>query len=348
MNRIGKLLLLLILVSILGTTIAYSSLSVTLDIKGKANVRAPATIRVTEIKLLDSNDAQELYNPSYTKNSTAVGFKLNNSNSYVTYAVTIKNSSDIPMEISKITESVNNNIKYEITNYNLYDLLEPNASKTINIKYSGIGTKETVLNFAFSNYYNTVSFNALNGKFNNESSINKVLFHYNGKINTIIDGTIYKPILNNSIFKDWYLNDTTIFNLSNPKKNDIEVFAKYEELSFIIDESNTINHSRITDSYTLNDLITNKHLGLNKTKNTINSITLNFDYTSDFDEEITVKLICNNTTYSKDLVLSKEDVNKTLLLDNINIPKDYLFTIIIDKKKVNNLNTKITNFSLIK
>ena len=61
MNRIGKLLLLLILVSILGTTIAYSSLSVTLDIKGKANVRAPATIRVTEIKLLLNNS----YHPSF-------------------------------------------------------------------------------------------------------------------------------------------------------------------------------------------------------------------------------------------------------------------------------------------
>jgi len=349
MNKLGKILLLLILISIFGTTIAYSSLSVSLDIKGKGNVRAPASIRVTEIKLLDSNEAQELYNPTYTKDSVGLGFKLNNSNSYITYAVTIKNNSDIPMEISKITESVNNNIKYKLINYNLYDLIEPYESKTINISYSGIGTKETILSFTFSNYYNTVSFNALNGKYSTESNINKVLFHYNGKINTIYEGTIFIPTLNNSIFKDWYINDTTKFNISNPITNDIEVFAKYDELSFVIDDSsNTISHNKITDSYTLNDLINNKHLGYNKTNNEITKLNLSFDYISDTNQEITIKLVSDNTTITKDLTLTKDEVNKTLLLDNISIPSNSMFTIIINKKIVNNINTKITNFSLIK
>ena len=124
MKKISVYLSLVALLALFVTTMAYSSLNVTLDVKGEANVRPSYDIRITGVRITEIKNAEELYNPRFSKNTISTGFNLNSNDSFITYEVTIRNEGNTPMMVSNLLESLDNNesITYELNNYQLYDI----------------------------------------------------------------------------------------------------------------------------------------------------------------------------------------------------------------------------------
>ena len=234
MKKISVYLSLVALLALFVTTMAYSSLNVTLDVKGEANVRPSYDIRITGVRITEIKNAEELYNPRFSKNTISTGFNLNSNDSFITYEVTIRNEGNTPMMVSNLLESLDNNesIAYELNNYQLYDILDSNKDTKIKVTYHGLGKKESTLEFQFMNYYHTITYNALDGHYNDESNINRVKYHFDGTKNILIDGVVYMPNKDSTTFSNWYTNPNylTIFNETSLHTTDIEVYAKYEEI----------------------------------------------------------------------------------------------------------------------
>ena len=331
-----KLLSLIIVITILSTTIAYSSLSTTLNVKGEANVRAPSSIRVVGIKQLSNVNTTENYNPKYTKNTISTSFNLLDNTSSITYTVTIKNSSNEDMMIKSINSNTN---IYKLDNYNLYDIIKANSTKDINITYKGIGNIDSNIEFIFDKYAYKVTYNALDGKFNDESVTNTLKVHFDGKNNNIVEGIIYNPIKDNSLFSNWYIDKeyTTLFDITKPITKDIEVFAKYIDYDLNIKNNKTI----ISTNTILKEIVPKKINVLNSYTN-INNIIFTIDYEVDNDEELLIKV----NDKSNKITLSKEDNTASININNISISNNSIFTIETLSTSINNENSKITNFYL--
>lgn len=121
-------------------SIGYSILSQTLNISGEVVLRVEKDIRVTSIFSNSSNCGYDIYNPKYNENSITVNFSLPSLECTIMYSVTVSNNGTKAMElISIINENYNNNnIIYDITGYNIGDVILPNNSITFTIlfKYS--------------------------------------------------------------------------------------------------------------------------------------------------------------------------------------------------------------------
>lgn len=328
-----KVLGLIIIITVLSTTIAYSSLSTTLNVKGEANVRAPSEVRIIEIKQSNNINTYENYNPKYTKNTITTSFNLIDNTSSITYTITIKNSSNE----DKMIKSINGNNNYKLDNYNLYDVIEANSTKDINITFKGIGNIENTLEFVFDKYAYTITYNALDGKFSNDSKTNTLKVHFDGKNNNIINGTIYTPIKESSIFSNWYLDReyNTLFDITKPITKDIEVFAKYIDYDLNIKNNKTI----ISTNSLLKDIVPIK-LNVLNSYNNINNIKFSIEYEVDTNEELLLKI----NDKSNKVVLSKEDNSTSITINNINITNNSIFTIETKELNISNINNKITNF----
>ena len=81
--------------SILFTTVAYSSLMTNISITSEVTIRAQSDIRITDIELYSSEESIISYESKYSKNTTTNGFVLSNTNSSISYSVTITNNGEI-------------------------------------------------------------------------------------------------------------------------------------------------------------------------------------------------------------------------------------------------------------
>lgn len=126
-------------------SIVYSSLNNEMQITGEAYVRVDEDIRITSLEMIEAtNGAYEMYNSTFSKNTTSMHVALPNTSSTITYQITIRNDTDDYYEVSKVIQSyTNSTIKYSIS---LGDdaLISKNSSKTFTIKfYYSSGTTVT-------------------------------------------------------------------------------------------------------------------------------------------------------------------------------------------------------------
>ncbi len=346
MFKLKSILSMLIAVALLSTTVAYSALNTTLNVKGSANVRAPSAIRVVDIKLNNSNNSTEINTPKYTKNTISTSMELLDNTSNITYTVTIKNSSNEDMMITSINELTNNNqITYNMTNYKLYDLIEANSTKEITITYQGIGKKESTLEFNFTKYSYNITYNAQDGVFNNNSNINNLKVHFDGEKNIITYGTIYAPIKENAIFINWYSDKDykNLFDISKPITSDIEVYAKYRDIDLNFN-SNVVSYSKLNDNTTLKDFVPIELLAKNSLGEVLDNIKVKISYNVEVDEVINLKIINNNSTKVVPITLVKDNDNITINIDNLNVLEDSIFTISTEANNINNYNGKVSGF----
>ncbi len=116
-------IILIILFMIYFITIGYSSFSNSNSIENiLVNVSPKADARITNITLLNTNNGGISLNENYNINSIFGNINLPNSNSTVTYKVDITVFYSMEMFINSIT-LLNDNLDYEIINYNLGDIL---------------------------------------------------------------------------------------------------------------------------------------------------------------------------------------------------------------------------------
>ena len=161
-----------ILIFVICLSIGFSAFSNKLKIKDiNASVRVKSDVRVTSVNLLEANS--EAYSTSLNYNKTNINGTaiLPNEESYIDYVVNIVNLGKVEMGIKEITLN-NDNIDYELIDYNLEDklcILEEEALKcnlgiekqiTVRVKwkdgnYDSSNTENNfVLDFNFQNYQN--------------------------------------------------------------------------------------------------------------------------------------------------------------------------------------------------
>lgn len=132
-------LYLAVVIAIIFTSYGYAALNTELSISGEAYVRVETDIRVTDIKILSSeNKGYETYNNKYTKDTTSTFVTLPDSNSKLTYEIEITNDSNSRYYLSDILENSysNKNIKYEIQDISVGDIIPSNTVKKIKMVFT--------------------------------------------------------------------------------------------------------------------------------------------------------------------------------------------------------------------
>ena len=128
-----------ILVLIMFITVSFASFNTNLFINGKAYVRVDKDIRITNIRLLETEyNGYENTNSEYTVNSVSMDVSLPRQASSLTYEVTITNVSDKRYKITDIIEDSYNNkdVKYELVDASIGNIVEPHTTKTFQVKFT--------------------------------------------------------------------------------------------------------------------------------------------------------------------------------------------------------------------
>ena len=132
-----NILLPLIFLFVLFLSVGYSSLNQELNITSEASFRLEEDIRITDIKLVGNTfNGIENYNSSYSKDRIKTGITLNESNSSITYQVTITNTGNVPMLLNLLENVSYNNdgITYEL-NKKLPYFINKGEEKKIELTY---------------------------------------------------------------------------------------------------------------------------------------------------------------------------------------------------------------------
>ena len=133
----ANILLPLIFLFVVFLSVGYSSLNQELNITSEAVFRVEESIRITDVKLVGSTfNGIENYNSSYSKDRIKTGITLNETNSTITYQVTITNTGNVPMNLSSLNNINYNNdgITYEL-NEKLPFMINKGEEKSIEITY---------------------------------------------------------------------------------------------------------------------------------------------------------------------------------------------------------------------
>ena len=128
-----------ILVLIMFVTVSFASFNTNLFIDGKGYVRVDKDIRITNIRLLESEyNGYENTSSEYTNRTISTDVSLPRQASSVTYEVTVSNVSDKRYKITDIIEESydNRNVKYELIDASIGNIVEPHTEKTFKVKFT--------------------------------------------------------------------------------------------------------------------------------------------------------------------------------------------------------------------
>ena len=202
------------------STIAYSAISSTMNVRGLAHARVEADVRITNFSVYDANNAISLYE-EFSKNTISTSIDFSNS-TYIIYRVEVTNYGSQNVAISNIT-GLPSDLSYELINYNFnekicdeFDKCNSFAKKQIYLKISGTDKHALDLTFEFTPVWD-ITYKNLTGSYQ-QSIID------NGSITVNLSSESPKNIVieeaNISSYK--YKNNTLSINNI---KNNIEVVA---------------------------------------------------------------------------------------------------------------------------
>lgn len=148
----------ILLFSLFLTSVAYSAFATSLAITSDATFRASADIRITSISLSNTeNGALVQYEPEYTINTITTGFVLPNSDSSITYKVTVKNFGDVDQTIYDITKVFgSDNVYYEILDYKEKAVIKFNSEVIFYVKFKTSTPSTDVVNYKLNFNYKKV------------------------------------------------------------------------------------------------------------------------------------------------------------------------------------------------
>ena len=149
-----KIMIFLSVIFVMLTTVAYSALSTSLSITSEVKIRPISDIRVDGIVLSGStlNGAEIKYESEYNVDKITSGFVLPNSNSSITYKVTIANNGDFDQTIYNMTTTSNDNglittIKYANgTIFNFKDVIEKKSTLDLYVTYTTTNPSTSTIN----------------------------------------------------------------------------------------------------------------------------------------------------------------------------------------------------------
>lgn len=154
---------------VISISVAYAAFGKNINVTGTiANVRKEADMRVTGLSVSSSENGGLSTYEDYNISSLSMGVNLPNSNSTVTYKVSITNLGEPVMGIKSIS-GIPSGLTYTLTDYTLKnkicdsnDVCNLGITKDfyITIKYTSSGydstntTRDITLNFTFAKFYN--------------------------------------------------------------------------------------------------------------------------------------------------------------------------------------------------
>ena len=164
----------IVVLTVIFLSVGFSAFQNELAIENiSANIKIDKDVRVTKVSVESVKDATSYYE-DYNVSNISSSIALNDSNSYVIYDVDIHNLGNVIMGISDISID-NENLKFEVLNYNLKDKICDNnqctlgVKKTLKIKVSykenaNINSVENkfVLDFKFGRIFNITYSNISN------------------------------------------------------------------------------------------------------------------------------------------------------------------------------------------
>ena len=209
-NKSKFIMILLTTVSILLLqSIAYSAIASTMTIKGDAYARVDADIRITNFYVVSSTNATSSYE-EFTKNNISSSINISSTTGTIQYAVEITNYSGNNMAITNITSS-NQNINYELLDYELYDMLCDEEGKCnsfsktiILINVSSTSSQSFTLEFEFQQAYSVTYINFTNTTYRKTAIKNETL-----SLDLSSDNIIFIKVSNQDSTQTYsYLNGT--------------------------------------------------------------------------------------------------------------------------------------------
>ncbi|MBE6148596.1 MAG: hypothetical protein E7167_03805 [Firmicutes bacterium] len=258
------LLALIILLTSLFMGIGYAAFnSVTLDIRSKVSLMSEKKIFISNVEVYEYANAIatiNLYDGTYLSSSIQLANDENTENSFVTFAITIKNNS--PYKYGYVGPTLiigedtydNENIIFEISNIEENEEIESGRSKTF------------LLTFKYNNTDN-ISSNELNSKLNfkfknlsgmklnelilmNEESYNSGLYSYNDKY----------------YFGGTDVNNYIWFNCESGYTSGEDKCEKWRIVSIENDGSIKITKDNVVESSLITELENTTNFWLNETK----------------------------------------------------------------------------------
>lgn len=335
--------------------IGYAAVnSVTLDIGGEITAQLQSGIFITDARYLSNNNAilEDSYIINFRQNMFAsnIALSANDSNSSITYEITIYNSTTEDYFFQKVDymddESTYSNpgITYELNGIDQNTILGSNQSMsfTITFKYKdGIIADNNLvsyLNFTFNKKY-FITYENLNNTYQN------VVYEGESLILDLSNETIYgvNIYVGDTVFQDYtYENKTlTINNVTSDLTIKGMVNLGYDII--VTDDKNTFItvDQNTTGDITMNEYQERQLNGMNVTNGVITKIDVIITYstTSGSNQSIESRLILEDgTTLAQKIEFTgkQEHITRTITFNNLSIP-------IGGKFNINNYISKITN-----
>jgi len=145
--------LLIFFLIILFTSYGYAALNTSLSISGEAYVRVEEGVRITDIKIVSSeNGGFATYNPKYSKDTTSMFVTLP-TNSSIIYEIEVTNKTTQDYMLVDLIPD-NTDLNYELLDFKIYDVIDKQSVKKIRIKVKNNSSntleKGLNLNYTFS------------------------------------------------------------------------------------------------------------------------------------------------------------------------------------------------------
>ncbi|MBR3116295.1 MAG: InlB B-repeat-containing protein [Bacilli bacterium] len=172
MRKNKAFLLFFLFLSIFIYTVAYSGLATELSITSNVKFRPIVDIRIENIQLYGEPTGgamikyePNLWEPDWNVAQTITGFTLPNSDSSITYQVTVKNYGDVDQCIYS-TSMDDQTVNYQITGYTIKDIIGAGQTATFYLTFTPITTSEEerniIVHYEFRRVF-TVAYDANGG-----------------------------------------------------------------------------------------------------------------------------------------------------------------------------------------
>ena len=258
-NISKKTLLIVMMLLITITTFAYSALATSLAITSNVSFRVLADIRVTKIKLQEAkNSATVSYESKYNIDSITSGFILPNTDSSITYKVTVENNGDIDETIYALTNTSNNKgLKAELIDYEVKDVIGLKTGIDFYIKYTTTNPSNEVINVVTKFDYRKI-YHIIYDENGGSQVTDQIKYEGEDLILNRINNSLQTPEKTGYTFSGWSIDGSTkaydagdTFTIDDDSTPRLTLYALYNLVNYTI--TYTLNGGTATNpsSYTI-------------------------------------------------------------------------------------------------
>lgn len=360
-NKIICLIATTITILIISLTIGYSAFGTEMNVTGiTAKVRLEENIRVTGISVESTEGNAYSSYEDYNVAALLTEVTLPQSESSITYKVTITNFGNTEMGVLSI-DNLPENLEYELNGYLLQEKIcntnnecKLGASKefliTIKYKENGYtGTTTYPLNLQLTyKPFHTVSYVNIS----NPSYPSEVMDSTDFLVTFLDPKPDRVKVYNESNTEIPYIYENGTLTIQNVKENIIiEETKDLSDKDFVIEnDSDTEIYERIANEgpISIDDLISTTLTGINISNKIVSKIDVSIKYnsTTGSAQKINIILSENNNEHTQETSLTKGNNTLTVTFDNLTLAPEGEFNISVDDSKLTNHQIEISEVNI--